>query len=176
VANYIWEIPGPDSGVLNAILGGWQIAGVTQRQSGAPFTVRTGVDSNGDGTAGGDRPNINPSGTLTWNDDHSAFVNNGYYVTPLGSNGLPLAFTMPNGGNAPRNGERGPGYWNTDLSLSKRFTFMGDRAFQIRIDAFNVLMQENKGTPEPRMNFTSFGENTNNWGRRSVQFSGKITF
>jgi hypothetical protein len=176
VFNYLWEIPGPREGVLGAIIGGWQIAGVTQTQSGAPFTVRTGVDSNGDGSSGGDRPNINPSGTLTWSDDHSSFTNNGYYVTPLGSNGLPLANTMPNGGNAPRNGERGPSYWNTDLSLSKRFTFLGDRAFIVRIDGFNVLNQDNKGAPEPRMNFASFGENTNNWGRRSFQFSGKITF
>jgi hypothetical protein len=176
VFNYLWELPGPKTGVLGAIIGGWQVAGVTQTQSGAPFTIRTGVDSNGDGSAGGDRPDINPSGTLTWNDDHSGFVNNGYYVTPLGTNNLPLANTMPNGGNAPRNGERGPSYWNTDLSLSKRFTFLGDRALTVRIDGFNILNQDNKGTPTNAMNSASFGENTNNWGRRSFQFSGKVTF
>ena len=176
VFNYVWELPGPSRGVLGAVVGGWQIAGVTQMQSGAPFTIRTGVDSNGDGSAGGDRPNINQSGTLTWNKDHSAFTNSGYYVTPLGTNGLPLASSMANGGNAPRNGERGPGNWNTDLSLSKRFIFMGDHAFTIRIDGFNVLMQEDKGTPVNAMNNPSFGENTNDWGRRSFQISGKITW
>jgi hypothetical protein len=176
VANYIWEIPGPKTGVLNYVLGGWQISGITQRQSGAPFTIRTGVDSNGDGTAGGDRPSINPSGSFTWKDDHSSFTNNGYYVTPLGSNGLPLAFTQPNGGNAPRNSERGPHYWNTDLSLSKRFTFFGDRGFQVRADIFNVFNQDNYGAPVNAMNNPSFGENTNDWGRRSVQLSGKLTF
>ena len=176
VVNYLWEIPGPHTGLLGTIIGGWQITGITQAQSGAPFTIRTGVDSNGDGSAGGDRPDINTAGTLQWNADHSAFVNNGYYVTPLGSDGLPLANTMANGGNAPRNGERGPGYWNTDLSLSKRFTFLGDRGFTVRVDAFNVFNQDNKGTPVNAMNSVSFGQNTNNWGRRSFQFSGKITF
>lgn len=176
VFNYLWEIPAPKTGVVGAIIGGWQISGVTQTQSGAPFTIRTGVDSNGDGNAGSDRPNINPAGSLVWKDDHSSFTNNGYYVTPLGTNNLPLQFTQPNGGNAPRNGERGPGYWNTDLSLSKRFRLGGDRAFIVRIDSFNVLNQDNYGTPVSAMNSTSFGENTNNWGRRSFTFSGKFSF
>lgn len=78
--NYLWEIPAPKQGLIGAIIGGWQIAGVTQTQSGAPFTIRTGVDSNGDGSLTADRPNINTSGSITWNDDHSAFTNNGYYV------------------------------------------------------------------------------------------------
>jgi hypothetical protein len=176
VFNYMWEIPGPKTGVWNAVAGGWRLAGVTQTQSGAPFTVRTGVDTNGDGSGGSDRPNINPSGTLTWNSDHSAFTNNGYYVTPLGSNGLPLANTVPNGGNSARNSQRGPDYWNTDLSLSKRFVLHGSTALTVRIDGFNVLMQENKGTPIMLMNDPNFGLNTNSWGRRSFQFSGKFSF
>ncbi len=176
VFNYVWEIPAPKNGVVGAIIGGWRIAGVTQTQSGAPFTIRTGVDSNGDGTNSGDRPNINTSGTLTWKDDHSSFTNNGYYVTPLGSNNLPLEATMPNGGNAPRNGERGAGFWNTDLSLSKRFTFLTDRAFTVRFDGFNIFNQDNHGTPVNAMSSTSFGENTNNWGRRTFTFSGKFTW
>ena len=122
-----------------------------------------------------DRPDI-ASGSRTWNDDHSEFTNNGYYVTPLGTNGLPLANTMPNGGSAPRNGERGPGFWNTDLSLSKRFFFLSDHSFTLRIDGFNIFTQENKGTPVSAMNNVDFGKNTNSWGRRSFQVSGKITW
>jgi len=175
VINYVWEIPAPKRGILGTVVGGWQISGITQAQSGGPFTILTGVDSNGDG-AGGDRPSINPSGTLTWKEDGSSFTNGGYYVTPLGSNNLPLAYSQPNGGNAPRNGERGPGFWRTDLSLSKRFAFFGDRAFIVRVDGFNVFNQDEKGTPVNSLNSPSFGENTNNWGRRSFQFSGKFSF
>ena len=60
------------------LLGGWQLSGVTQVQSGRPFTIFTGVDSNGDGNTGSDRPNINPSGSFVWDDDHKTFTNNGY--------------------------------------------------------------------------------------------------
>jgi len=68
VANYLWEIPGPKTGLLKQVLGGWQLSGITAYQSGRPFTVFIGVDSNGDGTTGSDRPNINGACGVTF--DH----------------------------------------------------------------------------------------------------------
>ena len=38
--NYIYEVPGPKRGILKQLLGGWQLSGVTQGQSGQPFTAR----------------------------------------------------------------------------------------------------------------------------------------
>ena len=174
--SYLWEIPGPRNGILGAVLGGWQLSGVTQGQSGRPFTIATGVDSNGDTNNGSDRPNINPAGSFTWDDKHRDFTNNGYYVTQLGTNNLPLANTQPNGGTAPRNSERSRGFWNTDLSLMKRFDLPGRPIFSVRVDAFNVFNQDNYGFPNTNMSSPSFGLNTNNWGRRIIQLGGKITF
>jgi hypothetical protein len=173
--SYLWEIPGPTTGIMGQVLGGWQISGVTQAQSGRPFTIFTGVDSSGDGNTGSDRPNINPAGSFTWDDDHRNFTNSGYYVVPLGTNGLPLAHSLGNG-NAPRNSERGAGFWNTDLALFKRFTLVGSTRLIVRIDAFNALNQDNYGNPISTMTSVNFGRNTNNWGRRILQLSGKITF
>jgi outer membrane receptor protein involved in Fe transport len=176
--SYIWEIPGPRTGVLGQIIGGWQLAGVTSGQSGQPFTIITGVDSNGDSTDTGlsDRPNINTSGTFVWDNDHKTFTNNGYYTVPLGSNNLPLANSLGNG-NAPRNSERGKAFWNTDLSLMKRFDLPGTVLFTVRADAFNFLNQDNYGAPVNNMNNASFGLNTmNNFGRRIIQLGGKFTF
>ena len=87
--NYIWEIPGPKEGALKHIIGGWQLSGVTAFQSGQPFTVVTGQDTNGNGTAGGDRPNLG-AGSFDWDDEHKGFTNNGYVVAALGTNNLPL--------------------------------------------------------------------------------------
>ena len=56
--NYIWEIPGPRQGWLSQIAGGWRVAGITVIQSGAPFTLINGLDRNGDGQTGPDRPDI----------------------------------------------------------------------------------------------------------------------
>ena len=125
VVNYIWEIPGPKEGALKHIIGGWQLSGITAFQSGQPFTVVTGQDTNGNGTAGGDRPNLTGSGSFDWDDEHKGFTNNGCYVAPLGTNGLPFANSLGNG-SAPRNGERAAGFLeHPDLSLMKRFFVFG---------------------------------------------------
>ena len=89
---------------------------------------------------------------------------------PLGSNGLPLAFSLGNG-NAPRNGLRGPGFQNWDVSLSKRFNTVGNQAISFRVDFLNLFNQDNYGNPVSSMNSADFGKNTNNWGNRSVLVS-----
>lgn len=180
---YIWEIPGPQTGPLGSVLGGWQVSGLTQAQSGRPFTIVTGVDSNGDTNTGSDRPDVDPAGTFVWDADHRNFTNRGYYTVPLGTNNLPLANSLGNG-NAGRNTERMAGFWNTDLALMKRLTLAGAARLTLRVDALNVFNQDNyggaSGTPVPssfgNMSSPNFGVNTNNWGRRVVQLSGKISF
>jgi hypothetical protein len=172
VVNYILEVPGPTKGALRHVLGGWQLSGVTQFQSGRPFTVVTNVDTNGDGNTGSDRPNIDPNGTFTWDDEHKGFTNNGYYTAPVGTNNLPLQNSLGNG-NAPRNSERGAPFWQTDLSLLKRFTFR-DRELHVRADAINAFNQDRYDNPVNLMNSPSFGQNTNDWGRRQILLSAKL--
>jgi hypothetical protein len=183
-ASYMWEIPGPTSGVLRTVLGGWQLSGITSRQSGRPFTIFTGVDSSGDANTGSDRPNINSSGSFVWDEDHRNFTNNGYYVVPLGTSGLPLTNSLGDG-NAPRNSERYASVWLTDLSLMKRVSF-GGREVSFRVDAFNAFNQDDydgaRGidiSPLPtfnNMSSPSFGQNGLNWGRRSFQLGVKFSF
>ena len=171
VVSYLWEVPGPKSGVLKQILGGWQFTGITAFQSGRPFTIGTGVDSNGDGTTGSDRPNLG-SGTLDWDKEHKTFTNNGYVVVPLGTNNLPLANALGNG-TLGRNSERSAAFWNTDVSLLKRI-FIGQRQLILRADAFNAFNQDAYGIPVTNMSNTAFGTNTNNWGRRVITLSAKF--
>jgi hypothetical protein len=153
---------------MRQAFGGWQVAGVMQMQSGQPFTILTGVDSNGNG-AGGDRPNRG-SGSLApdpTTDNLRTFTNNGAYVTTLGTNGLPLANALGNG-NAPRNELRGPGFVNWDLSLSKRFQLGGSHAIGVRADFLNAFNQDTYGNPVSSMASVDFGKNLNNWGNRSI--------
>jgi hypothetical protein len=180
VVSYLWEVPGPKSGVLRHILGGWQFSGITAFQSGRPFTIGTGVDSNGDGTTGSDRPNLG-SGTIEWDNEHRGFTNNGYAVAPLGNNNLPMANSIGDG-TLGRNTLRAAAYWNTDLSLLKRFRVDvagAERQIVIRADAFNAFNQDNYGIPVTNMSSASFGQNLggaapNGWGRRIVTVSAKF--
>ena len=179
VLNYIWEIPflrDADNGFLRTVVGGWQIAGVTQFQSGRPFTIVTGVDSNGNG-GGGDRPNFVSGCELTFDPAHGprTFEDPGCFQVPRGTNGLPIANSLGNG-SLGRNTYRGPGFTNTDLSLSKRFRFGGDHVLLLRVDALNVFNHDNAGNPISNMSSASYGLNTNNWGNRSLTLGAKYSF
>jgi Carboxypeptidase regulatory-like domain/TonB dependent receptor-like, beta-barrel len=174
VVSYLYEIPGPKSGILKHVLGGWQVSGITAFQSGRPFTIVTGVDSNGDGNTGSDRPN-RVGGSLTWDDDHRTFTNNGYVATPLGTNNLPLANSQGDG-SLGRNTERTASFWNTDVSLLKRLYMFGDRQLILRADAFNAFNQDSYGLPTVSMSSASFGKNSNNWGQRTITLSAKFVW
>lgn len=172
--NYIWEIPGPKSGWLKQVAGGWQLSGVTQFQSGQPFTVVTGQDTNGNGSAGGDRPNLTGSGSFDWDSEHKGFTNNGYYTVPRTASGAVLPFSLGNG-NGLKTAHRAASWWNTDLSLAKNFPIKKTR-LNVRIDAFNVFDQDNYGVPVTSMSSADFGKNLNNWGNRSLTLSAKLSF
>ena len=141
VLSYMYELPfgkgktfaGNASGLLNQIIGGWQVAGITSASTGNYFTptdIATDL-SNSDG--GGDvassarpnrigDPNAKPCipGTLF---NTCAFATN----TVLGTFG-----------NAGRNIIRGPGFQNWDLSLFKTFPLNERERFEFRAEFFNV--------------------------------------
>jgi hypothetical protein len=153
---------------------------VTSFQSGQPFTILTGVDSNGNG-AGGDRPNLNPAGAFTVDPltgNLRTFTTSkvdGRFLVPLGANGLPLAFSLGNG-NLGKNTLRAPSFWNNDLSLSKRVRIVEGHNLVLRADLFNALNQDNYGIAVNNLNSPSFGLNTNNWGNRTMVLGIKYTF
>jgi outer membrane receptor protein involved in Fe transport len=189
VANYLYEVPLPgfleQNALTRALLGGFQISGITQYQSGQPFTILTGVDTNGNGQ-GGDRPNVNPNGIFTPDPvtgnlrTFTSPLVGGRFVVPLGANGLPLANSLGNG-NLGRNTLRAPGFWNTDLSVLKRFRlpFGQDsepHSFILRADFLNAFNQDSYGIPVNNMSSIDFGRNLNNFGNRSITLSAKYTF
>ena len=192
VVNYLYEVPLPGflerNALSKALLGGFQVSGITQFQSGQPFTILTGVDSNGNGQ-GGDRPNFNPNGIFTSDPvtrnlrTFTSPLVGGRFIVPLnGTNGLsgtPLANSLGNG-NLGKNTLRAPGFWNSDFSVLKRFRLpFGEKngqSFLIRADFLNLFNQDNYGIPNNNLNSPDFGKNTNNWGNRSITLSGKYSF
>jgi hypothetical protein len=192
VTNFLYEIPVPgfieSNGFANTILGGFQFSGIVAYQSGQPFSIVTGVDSNGNGQ-GADRPNFVPGGAFTADPvtgDLRTFTSplvGGRYFVPLtgagGLSGTPLANSLGNG-NLGKNTLTAPGFWNADLSVLKRFRLPwgGEtrHQFQVRADFLNAFNWDNYGIAVNNMNSADFGKNTNNWGNRSITLSGKYTF
>ena len=63
VASAVYEVPFKSSnGFLNAVIGGWEVTGIFQVQSGQLVDIQSGIDSNRNGDSAGDRTIFNPSG------------------------------------------------------------------------------------------------------------------
>ncbi len=142
VASYAYELPfgrgkafaGHAAGVLNGIIGNWQVSGITSAQTGNWFTITDSITnvstSDGGGTVGfyEVRPNLagNPNakpcapGTLF---NTCAFVDNSTF------------FTF---GNAGRNIVRGPGMQDWDFTLFKLFPIREQMHAEFRADFFNI--------------------------------------
>lgn len=191
VTHFVYQLPlgglaAHGSPFLNQILQGWQVSGVFEWQSGQPFTVRTGVDSGGSGVAvaeGAWRPDLNQGGVFIKDPvegDLRTFKTpldgTGIFLTPLGSDGFPLANSMPGGGNLGRNTFRGPGYINADFSLTKQFRVSEKITMQLRADWFNIANHRNFGNPVAIMSSPAFGTNDTDPGGRTMLLALKLTF
>ena len=182
-----------DNSLLNAVLGGWQVAGIASYVSGAPISLANGVNFNIQGT---NSEGVTIDGLhIAGSPDMAAFpvltcdptkdVPSGYMMNTS-------CFQAPHAG---QNGNyvmpymRGNSYKNLDMSLFKNFS-IGSKGqkIQLRIAGYNVL---NHPTWYPdtgqnlTLNYTNgvqtnadFGKiNENNkFGRRIVQLGLRFTF
>jgi hypothetical protein len=158
-ASAIWSVPFANN---DPWLGGWQVNALFTARSGYPFSVfdctngfaycmraldPTGVErSVGSGTPTGD-PNefdlLDLSGLLP---------TMGSYVHPTqGTSDFgPYPDTM-----TERNAFRGPGAWNMDMSVGKRFRF-GSKAGLIRLEMYNIFNHANMYARTEAANIDSF--------------------
>ena len=168
----------PDAGtesapaVLRGVLGDWNIGGVFQAQSGAPFDVTTTVDIAGVGPGSGApvlqhrrRPERGPHGVRR----HAR------RVVQQGRRSGP----RPPGTYATtweRNNLRQPGFWDLHMSLRKSVA-VGTHRVELRWDVFNVLNHTNLGmaSDESRPLRTS-GRSPRKTGNRTMQIGLQYVF
>jgi hypothetical protein len=133
---------------LGAVVGDWQLNGITTIRDGHPFTVTTNNSSANTGTP---RPNRIGDGALPKDKrsiDH-------WFDTS--------AFTIPtayNYGNAGRDIVYGPGAVNFDFSAFKRYSFkkLGDAGqAQLRFEGFNVFNHPQFGKPNSNISNVQVG-------------------
>ncbi len=164
--------------VVDAIVGGWQSQAVFTAKSGLPINVtlaRTGTDpytgrsysylaSSGGGEL---RPNL-AGDPLTGNDPKNdrIYLNINAFAMP--------AINTP--GNAPRNVTFGPGFWNVDLGLTKRFNFGTRQSIDLRIEAFNALNTVNFRNPDAVVGASNFGLIQTSYDPRQLQLALRYAF
>jgi Carboxypeptidase regulatory-like domain/TonB dependent receptor len=155
------------------VIGGWQISGLFIAQSGTPL-------------------NITGNGTLLNTPGNTAYANANGEQKVLGGLGPgllyfdPTVYSLPAAnvqGNMKRNGgPEGPGFWEIDAALFKRFAIGASRYAEFRVDAFNVTNSVRWGNPN-----TAYATGTGNTfgqitgvatgsGPRTLRFGGRIAF
>ncbi len=161
---YIYEIPklrtdNSLSREAGYVLNGWQIAGTTAFQSGTPYNVETGFDSNADGVLN-DRPSLgNPHAPLAsyaftgdWDGLSPNILCDGptLWFSPTGQctvvSPSQVHWIVPSSGqgNVGRNSLIGPWYTSWAFSLTRTIQVHESQALQIRADIFNPFNQTHK--------------------------------
>lgn len=151
VFNYIYELPvghgrkwlGNSRGAVNALLGGWQVSGITTYGTGYPFSVDFSV----------------PSSYVGWYGGRADRVTSDIYAGQSSSHNItggvqwfnPAAFAPPQPwtwGNSARDSLFGPGYEDWDMSALKDFTVKERMTLELRADFFDAFNHFNLGTPD----------------------------
>jgi predicted heme/steroid binding protein len=150
--NYLYQLPflRQQTGFVGKALGGWQIAGISQFQTGLPCSVAgpndyagVGLDSNFGCGVNGQYWVVNGKPRIT-----GTFGPNGQWFSTTNPDGSPI-FTQPAAGTfntqLVRDLIHQPGFQNWNLDLFKKFAMGEKRGFEFRAEAFNVWNHPNWG-------------------------------
>jgi hypothetical protein len=183
VTSYVWEIPVGHNmkGVGAMLLGGWQLTGVQQYQTGSPMTVVSGKD-NSLTSLGRDRAiatgadPARPSGVdpvLQW------FNKAAFAANPTGTFGTLGKGTL-----------RGPGMLSWDMGAYKKIPLKNERlAMQFRAEFFNIFNHPMFNNPATSLADGNYGRITQtlanagatqgditSGGPRIIQLALKLSF
>jgi Carboxypeptidase regulatory-like domain len=185
-----------NGGLLDKLVGGWEVSGLGQWTSGAPITF---VDTRGTynrtarsgrQTAASNLDNAGIRGLM------GTFEANGniYWINPsvINANGQASAgygstaftgqsfFNIEPGsfGGVGRTIVNGPRYFNINMAVLKNVRFTETMRLQLRMEAFNALNNTNfvQNTQFANINSTAFGQITTAFGPREIQFAARFEF
>jgi hypothetical protein len=182
VLNYLYEFPfGPghrmfSKGIGAKVLGGWELSGLSNFQSGRPFDIYSSRDSEYTGLT--NRPDLVGDPSIPAD-------------APRNQVGPPVtAFAVqPYGrpGNLGRNTFTGPTYYNTDINLLKNTRISERVGVQFRAEFYNIFNRIQFDQPPTSSNTLSspqtFGQSLSTivqpdgtTSARQIQLALKLTF
>jgi Carboxypeptidase regulatory-like domain len=190
-----WQIPGlkSQSGFMAWATNGWQIGGVLQASSGAPFTVLVGGDplglNNTDPFAYPDRITGSGCGSGVNPGNPNNYIKLQCFTMPPSqgttTSGAPIYTLL---GNSGRNPVTGPGLINVDFSVFKNIPIhklTETTNLQFRAEMFNIFNHANFAPPlDNNVLFNPDGSAVGNAGvidatqtsSRQIQFGLKLVF
>jgi hypothetical protein len=190
IVNFLYELPFLKSNqhFTGKVLGGWQISGIFQAQSGTPCGVGLGNDYAGvgqDGSFGcgnaGQYWVKNGDPTIVGQFAHNGAGDPSFYFRTTNPDGSPI-FTAPQKGtfnlqNGVRDEIYGPGFNNWNLGMFKKFAINDRAGFQFRAEAFDAFNHPNWGGVNLNPTSSAFGKITGKTGDvRNLQLSLRAYF
>lgn len=152
---------------VNQVIGGWTISGTLIGQGGNPYTPYMLLNNS-----------YAQSSNMSWypnqvgNPNRSDAGINGWFNTAAYQAPTPGTF-----GNMRRNSVYGPGLWQMNMSLHKKFPIYERVAFDFSANATNVLNHASFGQPDPIIGTGhSALIRSVTVGGRSMELTGKIVF
>lgn len=164
VVNYVYDLPffAGQKGLLGRTLGGWELTGIFQLQSGLPISAGLAGSTNGLAT----RPDVAAGQSLEGSKTVNSWFNTQAFAFPaFGSFGNASPFLI-----------RGPGIQVWDFSVLKNIRFRERLTYQLRGDAFNILNHTNFNNVSNNLGAGNFGQVTSAHDPRILQVSMKLEF
>jgi hypothetical protein len=169
--NGVFEVPymREQRGVAGKVLGGWEISGFLNFQSGPPFSPLNGADPgfrlSGIDTLVGNaiRPHLNTSLDLSSMTLPAIIAAGGRTLFSQVTAASPI-------GNAGRNILRADGINNLDLGINKNIRVSESNRLQVRAQFYNLTNSRDYGIPQANVNNAGFGleGNTDGGNRRII--------
>ncbi len=174
VASYLWATPAIHRFGLfgTEVLSNWQLNGITTLQTGLPFNITSGIDTNLD-TVLTDRPNTVGIPQISGSRSRSAKIQQFFNTAAFAQ--VPLGSPNPYG-TTSRNALIGPGFVNTDFSAFKNFPVWRESQVQFRSEFFNLFNNVNLQNPNGVLTSPNFGRITGAGSPRIIQFALKYSF
>jgi hypothetical protein len=187
INNVIWEMPffnSTSNRAVKTLLGGWQVSGTVQFQTGAPISIGNGDDYLGIGSTNGKTWNLNGEPNRPQQFSHRNTAGNFTGITTqwfdTTVNGSAWA-TRPANGTLPNQNRNSisfnnVGFQNWDAAAFKSFKFTERQFVQFRAEFFNLPNHPNWGGVDTNPTSGTFGKVTGKGGNRNIQLSLRYSF
>ncbi|MBI3471872.1 MAG: TonB-dependent receptor [Candidatus Solibacter usitatus] len=164
IVNYTYELPffRKPTNLVERIVGGWELSGITEFMSGRPFNI--GITGATVGLAG--RPDVVAGTAAPGPKTVAQWFNTAAFRAPA------LGFF----GNAGRNLVRGPGIHKWDIGVLKNFVLRENAQIQFRWEMFNTFNHTNFEGVSASLGAGNFGQVTSARDPRTMQFGLKFEF
>jgi hypothetical protein len=171
IGSFLWELPRLRGQPVLArhLVGGWELNGIVELESGLRFNVVSGRDNSGTGI-NNDRPDLAGVPYLDTGRPRSELIQQWFNTAAFRQN---PAGTF---GTAGRNLIDGPGSAIIDFGLVKNIWISEQHRLQIRGEAFNLFNQVNLDNPNGNLNSPTVGRITSAGQPRVMQLGLKYRF